>query len=341
MTKTVLFWLENEGGSPPEFTVHQIPGPIPGSPSSFCLQWPWCRLEVADADLDGDIDLFASNTSTIPIARIAEGAERPERVVGMHFFSPVDRMPLLEVIPHAGTAPWVTNTAVAFGRRLGKTVIVVQDAPGFWVNRILGPYLNEAVQLVLSGVAIEEVDQLMVEFGFPVGPLTLLDEVGLDVAAKAAGVLYEAFGSRVAPAPGIKQMVDAGHLGRKSGSGFYTYRGGKRAGAHRAAYELLATTPNGGPRPAEVIQRLLYTMINEAARAVGEGVVHQARDGDVGALFGIGFPPFRGGPLRHADDLGASRLVLELERLTERCGPRFEPCEALREQARAGTKFYS
>ncbi len=285
--------------------------------------------------------IFASNTSTIPIARIADGAEHPERVVGMHFFSPVDRMPLLEVIPHAGTAPWATSGAVAFGRRLGKTVIVVRDAPGFWVNRILGPYLNEAVQLVLAGVAIEEVDQLMVEFGFPVGPLTLLDEVGLDVAVKASSVLFEAFGARLAPAPGIGQLVEAGHLGRKAGRGFYSYRGGKRGGVHRAVYDLLATRPNGGPRPAEVIQRLLYVMINEAARAVGEGVVRQPRDGDVGALFGIGFPPFRGGPLRHADDLGASRLVLELERLTERCGPRFEPCEVLREQAQAGTKFYS
>lgn len=288
----------------------------------------------------GSRTIFASNTSTIPIGRIADAAERRDQVIGMHFFSPVPRMPLLEVIPHAGTAPWVVSTAVAFGRRLRKTAIVVKDAPGFWVNRILGPYLNEAVQLVLAGVAVEDIDRLMVEFGFPVGPLTLLDEVGLDVAAKASAVLHEAFGSRLAPAPGLAQLVEAGHLGRKAGRGFYRYRGGKRAGVHEAAYELLATTPNGGPRPAEIIQRLIYMMINEAARAVGEGVIRQPRDGDVGALLGIGFPPFRGGPLRHADDLGAARLVLELERLTERCGPRFEPCDVLREQARTEAKFY-
>ena len=288
----------------------------------------------------GPRTIFASNTSTIPIADIAEAAERRDQVIGMHFFSPVPRMPLVEIIPHAGTAPWVISTAVAFGRRMGKTAIVVRDSPGFWVNRILGPYLNEAVQLVLNGVAIEEIDRHMVAFGFPVGPLTLLDEVGLDVAAKASGVLHAAFGDRLAPAPGVVRLVEAGHLGRKAGKGFYQYRGGKKGGVHAATYGLLATQPNGGPRPAEVIQRLVYIMLNEAARAVGEGVVRRPRDGDLGAIFGIGFPPFRGGPLRHADDLGAARLVMELERLAERCGPRFEPCEVLREQARQGAKFY-
>ncbi|HXF95364.1 MAG TPA: fatty acid oxidation complex subunit alpha FadJ [Gemmatimonadales bacterium] len=288
----------------------------------------------------GDRAVFASNTSTIPIARIAEAGRRRDQVIGMHFFSPVARMPLLEVIPHAGTAPWVVSTAVAFGRRMGKTVIVVKDSPGFWVNRILAPYVNEAAQLVLAGVRIEEIDRLMVDFGFPVGPLTLLDEVGLDVAAKAAGVLHEAFGERMAPAPGLGRLVEAGHLGRKAGKGFYQYKRGKKGGVHPAVYELLATHPNGGPRPAEIIQRLVYIMLNEAARAVGEGVVRSPRDGDLGAVFGIGFPPFRGGPLRHADDLGAARLVMELERLTERCGPRFTPCEVLREQARTNAKFY-
>jgi 3-hydroxyacyl-CoA dehydrogenase/enoyl-CoA hydratase/3-hydroxybutyryl-CoA epimerase len=284
--------------------------------------------------------IFASNTSTIPIARIAEAAQRKDQVIGMHFFSPVPRMPLLEVIPHEGTAPWVVSTAVAFGRRLGKTVVVVRDTPGFWVNRILGPYINEAAQLVLAGVRIEEIDRLMMEFGFPVGPITLLDEVGLDVAEKASAVLHAAFGDRLAPAPGLNRLVEAGHLGRKAGKGFYRYESGKKGDVDSSVYELLATHPNGGPRAAEIMQRLVYVMLNEAARAVGEQVVRNPADGDIAAIYGFGFPPFRGGPLRHIDDLGAERLVMELERLADRCGPRFLPSEVLKEHARRGLKFY-
>jgi 3-hydroxyacyl-CoA dehydrogenase/enoyl-CoA hydratase/3-hydroxybutyryl-CoA epimerase len=284
--------------------------------------------------------IFASNTSTIPIHRIAEAARRPAQVIGMHFFSPVARMPLLEVIPSAQTAPWVISTAVAFGRRMGKTAIVVKDSPGFWVNRILTPYMNEAGHLLAEGVPIEEIDRLMVEFGFPVGPLTLLDEVGMDVAEKVAGVMYAAFGERLAPAPAFAGLVTAGRLGRKAGKGFYRYARGKKGGVDPGVYAVIGRTPDGGPRPAEIIQRLVLVMLNEAARAFGEGVVRSPRDGDIGALFGFGFPPFRGGPLRHADDLGAARLVDDLERLAARYGARFAPCEVLRDQAARGGKFY-
>ncbi len=283
---------------------------------------------------------FASNTSTIPIHRIAAAARRPEQVIGMHFFSPVARMPLLEVIPSQRTAPGVISTAVAFGRRMGKTPIVVQDSPGFWINRILTPYMNEAGQLLAAGVAIEEMDRLMVQFGFPVGPITLLDEVGMDVAEKVAGVMYDAFGERFTPSPAFAGMVKSGRLGRKAGKGFYTYDGAKKGGVDAAVYELIGTQPNGGPRPAEIIQRLVLVMLNEAARAVGEGIVRSPRDGDIGAIFGFGFPPFRGGPLRHADDLGPARIVGELERLAERYGARFAPCDVLQGHARANTKFY-
>jgi len=287
-----------------------------------------------------DAAVFASNTSTIPIASIAEAANRPERVIGMHFFSPVARMPLLEVIPSSRTAPAVTSTAVAFGRRMGKTAIVVKDSPGFWINRILTPYMNEAGHLLAAGAAVEEIDHLMVAFGFPVGPITLLDEVGMDVAEKVADVMHDAFGERFAPSPAFAGMVKSGRLGRKAGKGFYTYSGGKKGGVDAAVYELIGTQPNGGPRPAEVIQRLVLVMLNEAARAVGEDIVRSPRDGDIGAIFGFGFPPFRGGPLRHADDLGAARIVSELERLAERYGPRFAPCDVLQEQARRSSKFY-
>src|SRR5438552_3077244 len=162
----------------------------------------------------------------------------------------------------------------------------------------------------------------------------------VSLAEKVAGVMYEAFGDRFAPSPAFAELVKAGRLGRKAGKGFYTYVRGKKGSVDAAVYQLIGTQPNGGPRPAEAIQRLVLAMLNEAARAVGEGIVARPRDGDIAAVFGFGFPPFRGGPLRHADDLGAPRLVAELERLAERLGSRFAPCEVLQEQARRGTKFY-
>ena len=287
--------------------------------------------------------VFASNTSTIPITRIAEAAHDPERVIGMHFFSPVAKMPLLEVIPGARTSAQTVSTAVAFGRRMGKTVIVVRDSPGFWVNRILAPYPNEVGHLLAEGASIEEIDTMAVRFGFPVGPVTLLDEVGLDVALKVAGVMQEAYGDRLTapPGPGIAALVKAGRFGRKSGRGFYSYKGGKKRGVDESVYGLLGIHPNGGPRPAEIMQRLVLGIVNEAARALAESVVRSPRDGDIGAIFGFGFPPFRGGPLRYADDLSAERVVADLERLAERYGPRFAPSDVLQEQARRGTKFYS
>ncbi len=288
-----------------------------------------------------DRAIFASNTSTIPIGQIAAGAARPAQVIGMHFFSPVAKMPLLEVIPWERTAPWVVSTAVGFGRRMGKTAIVVQDSPGFWVNRILAPYAGEVGHLLAEGASIEDIDAMAVRFGFPVGPVTLLDEVGLDVAEKVAQVLQAAYGERLQSTGGVSALVKAGRLGRKSGRGFYLYRGGKKRGVDPGVYELLGVQPNGGPRPAEILQRLVLGMLNEAARALGEGVVRSPRDGDIGAIFGFGFPPFRGGPLRYADDLSAARLVSELEHLAERFGPRFAPCEVLLEQARRNEKFYS
>jgi len=284
--------------------------------------------------------IFATNTSTIPIAQIAAGAERPDRVLGMHFFSPVAKMPLLEVIPHAGTSPVSTVAAVRFGRKMGKTVIVVGDRPGFWVNRILMPYLNEAGLLLNEGVPVELIDRTMTSFGFPVGPIALLDEVGLDVGEKAAGVMQDAYGARLAPAPVIAKMVADGRLGRKSGRGFYRYENGKKSGVDPSAYALLGVRPRDGVSPTMVEQRLVYAMLNEAAMAAGEGVIRSPRDGDIGALFGIGFPPFRGGPLRMIDDLGARRVAEVLGELASAYGERFTPAPALTAMASEGRKFY-
>jgi len=284
--------------------------------------------------------VLASNTSTIPIASIAEGARHPERILGMHFFSPVERMPLLEVIPTTLTAPRAIATAVQFGRRMGKTAIVVADRPGFWVNRILSPYLNEAGLLLAEGAPIEVIDRAMTRFGFPVGPIALLDEVGLDVAQKASGVMHGAFGERMTPGPGVAAMVQAGRLGRKSGKGFYLYHDGHKTEPDPSVYKLLGVTPLATVQWEGIERRLVYILLNEAALAVAEGVVRSPRDGDLGAIYGIGYPPFRGGPLRYTDYLGAGEVVRALEALALAYGPRFTPAPSLLEMARNGAKFY-
>jgi 3-hydroxyacyl-CoA dehydrogenase/enoyl-CoA hydratase/3-hydroxybutyryl-CoA epimerase len=283
--------------------------------------------------------IFATNTSTIPIRQIASHARRPERILGMHFFSPVEKMPLLEVIPTLATSPDTIITAVRFGRRMGKTVIVVADRPGFWVNRILSPYLNETGHLLQEGVPIGLMDRVMTDFGFPVGPIALLDEVGLDVAEKAGTVMYEAFGERMKPAGALGRMLGATRLGRKNGQGFYKYTKGHKAGVDNSVYQLLGVRP-GDAEPELVERRLIYSMLNEAAMACAENVVRSPRDGDIGAIFGIGFPAFRGGPLRMIDDLGPARVVEILYQLQEQFGERFRPAASLLEMARGSRRYY-
>jgi 3-hydroxyacyl-CoA dehydrogenase/enoyl-CoA hydratase/3-hydroxybutyryl-CoA epimerase len=283
--------------------------------------------------------IFATNTSTIPIRNIAAGARRPERILGMHFFSPVERMPLLEVSPTTATSPDTIVTAVRFGRRMGKTVIVVADRPGFWVNRILSPYLNEAGYLLQEGVPIDLIDRVMTRFGFPVGPVALLDEVGLDVAEKAGSVMHEAFGERMKPAGPLTRMLGATRLGRKNGRGFYRYREGHKAGVDKTVYPLLGVHP-AEAHEDQVERRLVYAMLNESAMACSEGVVRSPRDADIGAIFGIGFPAFRGGPLRMIDDLGAGRVVETLYQLQEQFGERYRPAAALLEMSRKSGRYY-
>jgi 3-hydroxyacyl-CoA dehydrogenase/enoyl-CoA hydratase/3-hydroxybutyryl-CoA epimerase len=299
------------------------------------------RRVLAEVEAAGGPDtIFASNTSTIPIRDIAAHAVRPERVLGMHFFSPVEKMPLLEVIPTERTGPEAIITAVRFGRRMGKTVIVVADHPGFWVNRILSPYLNEAGLLVREGLPIELIDRTMTAWGFPVGPVALLDEVGLDVAQKAGGVMHLAFGDRLRPGETIGRMIETGRLGRKNGRGFYHYREGHKTGPDDSVYRLLGVRPVDGADPTRVERRLVYAMLNEAAVAFADGVVRNARDGDIGALFGIGFPAFRGGPHRLIADLGAARVVEILHDLRDQHGSRFAPCESLIDMGRRGERYF-
>ena len=286
--------------------------------------------------------IFASNTSTIPIGRIAQVALRPDRVVGMHFFSPVHKMPLLEVIVTERTAPEVTATVVAYGKQIGKTTVVVRDGPGFYANRILSPYINEAGKLLDEGAAIDAIDAALMEFGFRVGPITLVDEVGIDIAGKAGNIIADAFGTRMAPSQSLQRVISAGRYGRKARSGFYLYNDkGKKVGVDPTVYDLLPTGRTRSSVPAdEIRQRTVLAMVNEAARCLEEGILRSARDGDVAAVFGIGFPPFRGGPFRYIDTVGIAEVVGQLEELNSRFPPRFAPSDLLLEMARTGRRFY-
>jgi 3-hydroxyacyl-CoA dehydrogenase/enoyl-CoA hydratase/3-hydroxybutyryl-CoA epimerase len=289
--------------------------------------------------------IFASNTSSLPISRIAEASKRPENVVGMHYFSPVHKMPLLEVIATKKTSPQTVATAVAVGKKQGKTVIVVNDGVGFYTSRILTPYLNEAAHLLVDGADALEVDEALREFGFPVGPITLLDEVGLDVGAKVAHIMQEEFGERMAAPRALEQLVHDGRLGRKAKKGLYRYdpkTGKKLKEIDETLYERM---PGGKTRKSadcrELAERVALQMVNEAVRCLGDGILRSARDGDVGAVFGLGFPPFRGGPFRYLDNEGAANVLHRLEGYLARFGARFTPAPLLVEYAKAGKKFYA
>ncbi len=285
--------------------------------------------------------LFASNTSSIPIGQIAEASARPESVLGMHYFSPVQKMPLLEIIVTPKTSPEATATAVAVGKKQGKTVIVVNDGPGFYTSRILAPYMNEAAEVLVEGASVEDIDGALTAFGLPVGPITLLDEVGIDVGAKVGKILHHAFGDRMSPPAALEKLVAEGRLGRKTKKGFYTY-GGKEKGVDPAAYDLLPGGRHRKPvKRAEVTERIILQMVNEAIRCLGEGILRSPRDGDVGAIFGLGFPPFLGGPFRWADSIGPKALLEKIERWHARCGQRFEPAPLLLQRAMSGEKFYA
>jgi 3-hydroxyacyl-CoA dehydrogenase / enoyl-CoA hydratase / 3-hydroxybutyryl-CoA epimerase len=284
--------------------------------------------------------VYASNTSTIPIGRIAEVARQPERVLGMHFFSPVHRMPLLEVVVTPRTDAEATVTAVAYGKRLGKTVIVVNDGPGFYTTRTLSAYMNEAGRLLDEGASIEAIDRALVGFGFPVGPITLLDEVGIDVGGKVGLVLAEAFGARMAPSEAMRRVVAANRTGRKGGKGFYRYdESGKKGDVDLSIYDIIGGKRRDVDRE-EIVQRCVLAMVNEAARCLEEGILRSPRDGDIGAVFGIGFPPFRGGPFRYMDSVGPLQVVEQLEDLNTRFAGRFVPAGVLLDKARDRSRFY-
>jgi len=289
--------------------------------------------------------IFATNTSSLPIAEIAKGAKRPENVVGMHFFSPVEKMPLLEVIYTPKTAGWVTSTVVALGKKMGKQVIVVKDAPGFYTTRALGAFMNEAIKLLLEGCSVEAVDKALTNFGFPVGPLTLMDEVGWDVGAKVLKTLTDAFSDRFQVTAEAKAVLATGRLGRKNGKGFYRYDVPSKKKAKKEVDTSVYDSLPGGrwrnDQSERVIQeRCVFAFLNEAAHILGEGILLSPRDGDIGAIFGLGFPPFLGGPFRYMDSLGIDKVTQRLGELTEEYSKSFEPAEILVQMHDEKRTFY-
>lgn len=288
--------------------------------------------------------IFASNTSSLPIGDIAANARRPENVIGLHYFSPVDKMPLVEVIPHATTSDETLATVVALAKKQGKTPIVVADRAGFYVNRILAPYINEAMRCLLEGEPVESIDRALVKFGFPVGPIQLLDEVGIDVGTHIMPVLEKAWGERFKAPEAFDAVLNDNRKGRKNGRGFYQY-GRKNftnsKSVDKSLYKLLNLTPKAHLGAGSIAERCVMMMLNEAARTLDEEVIRSAKEGDIGAVFGMGFPPFLGGPFRYIDRLGAITVVNTLERLKQSHGERFAPCEALQWQAASGETFYN
>jgi len=289
--------------------------------------------------------VFASNTSSLPIHDIAATASRPQNVIGLHYFSPVDKMPLVEVIPHAGTSEQTISTTVALAKKQGKTAIVVGDSAGFYVNRILAPYINEAARCLLEGEPIEHIDKALVDFGFPVGPLQLLDEVGIDVGTKIIPILVNALGPRFAAPRALDAVLQDDRKGRKNGKGFYLYadkgRPAKKKQADPAIYRLLNLSPKQQQGGELIARRCVMLMLNEAVRCLDENVIRSARDGDIGAVFGIGFPPFLGGPFRYIDQLGAAEVLKTLQGLQQHYGEHFAPCSGLIRRAQEGSRFYS
>jgi 3-hydroxyacyl-CoA dehydrogenase/enoyl-CoA hydratase/3-hydroxybutyryl-CoA epimerase len=289
--------------------------------------------------------VIASTTSSIPIAQIAQAAGRPERLLGMHYFHPVSKVELLEIVRADKTEPWAVATATALGKRQGKTVIVVKDAPGFYTTRVLAPLLAEAAILVGEGVPIEAVDDALVDWGIPIGPLALLDDVGLDVGAQVAQVLHAAFAERMTPPAAIARLVSEGRQGRATGRGFYRYddRGGARASRRvpdPGVYALLGVLPATRLPVEEIQMRCALALVNEAVRCFGEGVVRSARDADIGAILGLGFPRFRGGPLRYVDTIGSAETLRRVQGYADRFGERWRPAPLLVQMAKRGDRFY-
>ncbi|MDH3284277.1 MAG: 3-hydroxyacyl-CoA dehydrogenase NAD-binding domain-containing protein, partial [Acidobacteriota bacterium] len=296
------------------------------------------RLE----ELTGDRTVLATNTSALSIDAIADGLRYPERVIGLHFFNPVHRMQLVEIVMGRRTDPAVGARMLALVRKIGKLPVVTKDTPGFLVNRILMPYLVEAGHLFSGGAGAKDLDETMLDFGMPMGPLRLMDEVGIDVGRHVADFLGSVFKERMPVPTLLAGMVDAGMLGRKAGAGFYVYGGSKKEAPkiNEKVLALQTAGPAASMSRDQMQSRMVLLMVNESARCLQEEVVGAPEDVDLAMVMGTGFAPFRGGPLRHADSVGAARIVERLEELAAGGDPRFVPCELIKNMASRGDCFY-
>lgn len=286
--------------------------------------------------------VLATNTSSLSVDAMAAGLRRPGQFAGMHFFNPVHRMPLVEVVRGKATDPATVETVAALAVRLGKVPVVTTDGPGFLVNRVLGACLNEAGHMLDDGFEAQAVDRAWTQFGMPMGPYRLFDEIGLDVAHHAGASLAAALGDRMAPARSVVALAESGRLGRKGGLGFYRYEGGRAKGFDPGVYEAIGrgSRARRTPDAREVRERLALAMVNEAARALEEGVVESASDVDLGMVMGTGFPPFRGGLLKYADDRGLDDVLRAVKTLADRFGERFEPSPPLLALGERGGAFH-
>ena len=287
--------------------------------------------------------IIATNTSSLSVTEMATAHPNPENFAGMHFFNPVHKMPLIEVIRGSKTSDVVTATVFDVSKRMGKFPVVVKDGPGFLVNRLLLPYLNEAVYLLSEGVSVEKIDKYFLKFGMPMGPLHLIDEIGIDVAVKVAKIFHKSFGARAEPSPLMAKILATGRLGKKNGRGFYRFdSSGKRLEVDQQIYsELGLKSPSASISEEECIKRGIFAMINEATLALIEDrIVESPQEVDLAMIMGTGFPPFRGGLLKYADSVGSQKICDDLEEFATKVGERFKPSVPLKNMAKNNRVFY-